>query len=43
MQRMEAKELLNYHGGGIFTVISNLLVSIISLTKAIFSLKNLRG
>ncbi len=43
MQRMEKEELLNCSGGGIFSAIANLVVSIISLTKAIFSLKNLRG
>lgn len=43
MQRMKSEELLNYSGGGIFSTIANLVISIISLTKAIFSLKNLRG
>ncbi len=43
MQRMENEELMSYSGGGLFTTIANLVISIISLTKAIFSLKNLRG
>lgn len=43
MKRMENTELLECRGGGIFSVITNLVVSIISLTKAIFSLRNLRG
>lgn len=43
MQRMESEELLNYSGGGMFSTIANLVISIISFTKAIFSLKNLRG
>ncbi len=43
MQRMESEELLSYSGGGLFSVITNIVVSVISLAKAIFSLKNLRG
>lgn len=43
MKRMENYELLKCSGGGMFSILTNLVVSIISLTKAIFSLKNLRG
>ena len=43
MQRMEKEELLNCNGGGLISTIANIVISIISLTKAIFSLKNLRG
>ncbi len=43
MKRMETKELLEYSGGGFLTAIANIFISIISLTRAIFSLRNLRG
>ena len=43
MQRMENEELMTYSGGGLISVIANIFVSIISLTKAILSLRNLRG
>ena len=43
MQRMETDELISYSGGGIFSVITNFIVSIISFAKAILSLRNLRG
>lgn len=43
MQRMETEELLNCNGGGIFSTIVNLVVGVVSLVKAIFSWKNLRG
>ncbi len=43
VQRMETEELINCNGGGLFGIITNLVVSVISLAKAILSLKNLRG
>lgn len=43
MKRMENKELINCSGGGLFSVVTNLISSLISLVKAICSLKNLRG
>lgn len=43
MQRMETSELLECSGGGLFGTIINIVVSIISFTKAILSLRNLRG
>ena len=43
MQRMDNNELLSTTGGGIFTTIANVVIGIISLAKAIFSFKNLRG
>lgn len=43
MQRMDQDELLNTSGGGIFTAITNIVISIISFAKALISLKNLRG
>lgn len=43
MKRMGKEELLSCSGGGLFSTIANFVISIISLTKAIFSLKNLRG
>lgn len=41
MKRMEKNELLNCQGGGLLTVVANIVVSLISLTKAILSLKTL--
>lgn len=43
MQRMEKNELLECSGGGLFGTIINIVVSVISFTKAILSLRNLRG
>ncbi len=43
MTRMENSELLKCSGGGMFNIISNLVISIISFAKAVLSLKNLRG
>ncbi len=43
MQRMESEEMLKCSGGGLLGVLANFFISVISLTKAILSLKNLRG